>query len=57
MRKRNYEFWNPKTDTTVVLSPKKSNRVLEGRFIHQAARLNMGDYIWLHTGERVKCIQ
>jgi hypothetical protein len=57
MKKRNYEFWNPKDNTTVVLSPKKANRVLEGRFIHQVAHLRMGESIWLHTGDRVKCIQ
>lgn len=57
MRKCHYEFWDPKTGIKTILTPKKSQKKLSGRFAHQVSRLQIGETLWLHTGEMVKCVQ
>lgn len=57
MRKRHYEVWNPKTNEVKTYTPKQANKVLDGRFIQQVSNLSIGEWLWMHTGERVKCVQ
>jgi hypothetical protein len=57
MRKRHYEIWNPKENTIKCITPKQANKILEGRFIYQVSKLKIGDHLWMHTGERIKCVQ